>query len=225
VFSSRDGLQGLPHVLPHCGLRQGGVQEGVEGGQLGRRQRGQGQPQGSGTSAFGVEGTATREGMQRIGVGTRLGHRDERRAAGGEGGPRAQCRLGQRELLGSRCEPVGTLWAARLLATALAMQRHRTMTGRIRTIAGLTMLHVELIIVEPAPQRHGFPRSVWGDVLPHASDADWGGHRPRAGFRFPGTGAKPFPTAHLPQPLGGQRLPPILQACMRLGARRAVVGA
>src|SRR5215470_3407864 len=103
------------------------------------------------------------------------------------------------------------------------MQRNRATTRRIRPIAALAMLDVELIIVKTEPQCHDFPRQVWVDFIPHAGDADLGIHPHLARFRFASKRAKPLPTTHLPQSLGGQMLYPILHARMRLSTMRAVV--
>src|SRR5207245_11582678 len=109
-----------------------------------------------------------------IAFGKRVGTRGDGRYARGERGYRAHRGLWQRQLLRQGFQPVSPLLAARFLQTAVAMQRNRAPTGRIRTIAALAMLDVELIIIETEPQRYGFPRQVWIDFIPHAGDADLG---------------------------------------------------
>src|SRR5262250_1488810 len=100
------------------------------------------------------------------------------------------------------------------------MQRNRAPTGGIRPIAAVAMLDVELIIIEPEPHRHRFPRQVRVDLIPYASDADLSVPRHLAGFRFACKGAKALPTAHLAQSLERQMLHPIFHARMRLRAMR-----
>src|SRR5262245_26920778 len=103
------------------------------------------------------------------------------------------------------------------------MQWNRASAGGIRPIAAFAMLDVELIIIEPEPYRHRFPRQVRVDLISHASNADLGISRHLVGFRFARKGAKTLPTAHLAQPLGRQMLHPIFHAGMRLRAVRTVV--
>src|SRR4029077_1852009 len=97
-----------------------------------------------GYRAFGVEGTAKHECMERIGISKRLRHRGERREARGERGHLAQRSLRHHQLLRHGFQPVGPLLAARFLEAAVAMEGNWAATGRIRPIATLAMLDVEL---------------------------------------------------------------------------------
>ena len=108
-------------MVPHRLLRQGGVAERIERRSLLRRQFGQGHPQMIGNRAFGVEDTAKREFMERIGISKRLRHWCERREARGERGHLAQRSLRQHQLLRQGFQPVGLLLAVRFLEAAVAV--------------------------------------------------------------------------------------------------------
>src|SRR2546427_3241761 len=156
-LSSIERIEVTPHMVPDRRLRQGCSQQGIEGGSLLWREFGQGHPQVSGNSAFGVEGTRKRQLMKRIGIGKRLLHGFESREARRERRVIAERRTWHRQVLSQSLNAVSALLGGRFLEAAVAIERDGATARRIGTVATFTMLDKELIIVQAEPQGHGFP--------------------------------------------------------------------